>query len=104
LVANISPAPLEPRRKAVVVAVSPETDVYPETDADDGFYDESCCMEQSVGVFVWSKVVFFSANMEGSFCMEQSGVCFRRIWMEMGLGPARSALRRIAYDHFVKFD
>jgi hypothetical protein len=33
-----------------------------------------CCMEQSVGVFVWSKVVFFSANMEGSFCMGQGAV------------------------------
>jgi hypothetical protein len=41
LQALASPAPLEPRRKARVVTVSPETDVNPETDADDGFYDES---------------------------------------------------------------
>jgi hypothetical protein len=41
LQALASPALLEPRRKARVVAVSPETDVNPETDANDGFYGES---------------------------------------------------------------
>jgi hypothetical protein len=40
LQALASPAPLGPRRKAGVVAVSPETGVNPETDADDGFYDD----------------------------------------------------------------
>jgi hypothetical protein len=36
----------------------------------------SLAKQKSKGLFVWGKVMFFSANMEGSFCMEQSGVFF----------------------------
>jgi hypothetical protein len=52
-----SPAPLKPRRKARVVAVSPETDVNPETDADDSFYDESYSSASSADVTLDSSFV-----------------------------------------------
>jgi hypothetical protein len=50
LQALASPVPLEPRRRAKVVTVSPETDVNPETDADDSFYDVSCSSESIADV------------------------------------------------------
>jgi hypothetical protein len=52
-----SPVPIKPRRRATVVAVSPETDVNPETDADDSFYDKSYSSESVPDVTLGSSFV-----------------------------------------------